>query len=170
MLPEPEDCPAGGSQYPGLCAIAGCVAFEFRQPVVVVDAGSAAVLRAAVPEAPVDENGDAALGKDNVWADEPAFHSDRMVLEKAVTPPMQSRADHGFGLGVAPPDGGHIAGATRRRDVALGLGVLRRANVVRLAHADTVRRQGFDEPSAPAIMFISNVCSSDGRGMRWPAN
>jgi hypothetical protein len=43
------------------------------------------VLGAAVPEAAVDEDGDAALGEHDVRTDELASHPDWVVLAEAVT-------------------------------------------------------------------------------------
>ena len=66
MFPEAEDQPACFGQLGFDFGIALPVASELGKPVSAVAAGFTAVPRAAVPEAPVDENGKTLRAKDKV--------------------------------------------------------------------------------------------------------
>ena len=110
------------------------------------------MLWAAVPEASVDKYGNAPLGERDVWTHELAVDSDSQVFAKPVAHSVQPGTEHGLGLCVASPDGGHVAGTARRCDVGLDLGRLRRVDVLRVPHADTVRLEGFDDPCEPAVV------------------
>ena len=66
VFPDAEDGPAFLAEEFFGGAVAGDVALDFFEPVFLVGGGHAAVLRAAVPEAAVDENGEALFGEDEV--------------------------------------------------------------------------------------------------------
>lgn len=66
MLPDSDYCPPFGLKHPCVARVAFDVALEFWSPVRRVDSRGGSVSWAAVPEAPVDENGDAPTGEHDV--------------------------------------------------------------------------------------------------------
>ena len=68
MLPEPHNNPSGALERVGLLAVARGVPRQLRRPVLTIDTRLPTVFGAAMPEAAVDEDGDALSGECNVWA------------------------------------------------------------------------------------------------------
>jgi len=66
MLPDPDHPPAHQSEFSTHPAVAGDVVVDFIVPVLSIGRRSSAVLRAAVPETAINENGDSRLDKDDV--------------------------------------------------------------------------------------------------------
>jgi hypothetical protein len=80
MLPNPHDFPTGGFERLVIPSIPGYVAFKLGGPIVGVCPRGHPVDRAAMPEAAVDEHGDALGREDDVG---PAADTWRpAVLEK----------------------------------------------------------------------------------------
>jgi hypothetical protein len=115
MLPDPKHDPPGLSKRAVHALIAGNVALKLWRPIGAVDPGDIAVIRAAVPEAPIDEDGDPTLGEDDVWS-----NSDPVCLkEKVGTKPeaacMQLGPELHLGAGVAATVGAHHRSGCRAR-------------------------------------------------------
>lgn len=68
VFPESKYGPAGGLKCRCLRAVTLGVSFELGGPVFLVHPGLSAMLGAAVPEASIDEHGNAPLGERNVGA------------------------------------------------------------------------------------------------------
>jgi len=66
VLPQPDDGPACGAEGAFDIVVALSVAAEFGEPVCAVAARLAAVLRATMPEAAVNEDGEALAPKDEI--------------------------------------------------------------------------------------------------------
>jgi hypothetical protein len=81
VLPEPQHGPASRLQRFRVEIIARTIARDLWSPIVAVaDVGSAAVLRAPVPEAAVAEDRDASAREHDVRADRPhALQPDRQI-------------------------------------------------------------------------------------------
>src|SRR5688572_5751010 len=71
VLPHADDLPASASQHVVNLAIPISVPAQLRHPVVTVGLRDHLVLRAVVPEAAVDEDGDSGAGEDDVGAYRP---------------------------------------------------------------------------------------------------
>lgn len=66
MFPDAEDAPAAFAEFPVYTAVAGFVGSELLLPERPIIPWRIAVLRAAVPKAPVHKDGDALLGENEV--------------------------------------------------------------------------------------------------------
>src|SRR6202050_857045 len=109
VLPEPDHGPAGQDQRRVVDPVTLEFLGQFRAPVPFVPPRLAAVLRASVPEASVDEYRDLARGERDVRPDAPAgVQVQPVVLAVAITEPVQGTAQRQFGLGVRPPVGPHV--------------------------------------------------------------
>jgi hypothetical protein len=60
VLPNAHDIPSGTPEFAGNRAVAGAIANDLCIPVSAIGSGAAVTARAAVPEAPIDEDGQAA--------------------------------------------------------------------------------------------------------------
>lgn len=89
MLPDADHLPATRRQRVIDSAITGDIAFQLGAPVGAVGAGNVAVRWAAVPEAPVYENGKVDAGEDDVGTHEPTGYANGEVDPKAQPAPMQ---------------------------------------------------------------------------------
>ena len=70
MLPQPDDGPTCGAEGAFDNVVALSVAAKFGEPVCAVAARLAAVFRAAVPEAAVNEYGETCVAKGEIGAAE----------------------------------------------------------------------------------------------------
>src|SRR5580692_13001245 len=100
VLPEPDHRPAGLRERLVGGAVTLDVPGQLRRPVPVIVLRLAAVVRAGVPEAAVDEHGDLAAGKRDVRADPAQRQVEPEVLAVAVAPGVQRGAQRQFRLGV----------------------------------------------------------------------
>lgn len=85
------------------------VSIEFRPPVRAVGPRSGAVRGTTVPEAPVDEHGNALPREDDVWPDKPGRSTDREVLPKPQPKSVKLASHRDLRLGISPPRGSHPA-------------------------------------------------------------
>jgi sugar (pentulose or hexulose) kinase len=67
MAPKTDDCPTGIFETPALFSVTLDVPRELRSPVAGVCGGAAAALRAAMPEATVNEHCDLPPAEREVW-------------------------------------------------------------------------------------------------------
>ena len=93
--------------------VALAVAADLRRPVVAVARRHPAVLRAAVPEAAVDEHRDAAAREHDVGLRPPAGRDDHVVLAEAQPARVQRAAERDLGRGVGAPVALHRAAYRR---------------------------------------------------------
>lgn len=116
VLPDTHDSPTRAHQSFIGCLVTLDVAAQLRRPVPLVRRRLPAVLRANVPEAPVDENGDF-LGRENdVWADPHPFGQvEAEVLPVAISEAVQRAAQRDFRFRVGPPVRAHVARPPRAR-------------------------------------------------------
>jgi len=113
VFPDADDFPACGRQRGIGDTVTLNVPAQLRIPVPDVDGRLAAMLRAAVPEAAVDEHSDPASGERDIGPDPiPARKVQAIVLAVAVAPAVQSTAQRKLGLGVGAPIGAHVGRAT----------------------------------------------------------
>lgn len=110
VLPETNDAPPGRFQFYGLPSVSGHVRSQSLAPVLGPGAGADVVLRAAVPEAAIDEDRDARAGEQEVRAPD-----GRPFVGLGLDPACsKSIAEAKLGSGVAAPDAGHLLGAGQR--------------------------------------------------------
>lgn len=83
VLPRADDMPAGGAESAVDAPITRGVAFELRAPIADVATGCIAVLRAAVPEAAINEDGDPPAREDDVRPNRDIRRADGVVHSKA---------------------------------------------------------------------------------------
>jgi hypothetical protein len=91
VFEKPEDTPPGGFEGLVVGPVALDVPRELRRPIVAVRARRLPVLRAPVPEAPIDEYGDAHSGENDVRSDPPMTDWDAKIFPKTKTEPMKLR-------------------------------------------------------------------------------
>jgi hypothetical protein len=91
MLPNPDDLPSGLGKGIVVVAVASDVAIELLGPVVGVCARRGPVLRAPMPEAPVNEHRDSLAWEYDVSSAAKSLQRS-MVLPKPEPPLMQLRA------------------------------------------------------------------------------
>ena len=113
MLPDAEDTPAEGAEGAGDEAVAGAVGGDLLPPEGGVRLRRRGVQRAAVPEATVDEDGEAVCPEDKV-----GFHAEGLQLQPFAFPPERGSS--------APA--GEAVGAEERDEAQLGGGVAVRAD------------------------------------------
>jgi hypothetical protein len=89
VLPRAYHHPAIGLERLRIALISGDRLIELRYPVVSVSRRHVPVLRTAVPEAPVDENGDSDAGKDNIRTHRATGEGDPIVDPEAQSGAMQ---------------------------------------------------------------------------------
>jgi hypothetical protein len=114
MLPEAHHKPPRLIEGPVRLPVAFQVASKFGTPVRGIGTRWLEVLRAHVPEAPVDEDGDAGSGEDQIWTDLIFRDDDSFVDSVAKAGGVQDRSDPSLGSGVPPPNGCHVPRPTRR--------------------------------------------------------
>ena len=130
MFPDAEDGPAFLAEEFFGGAVAVDVALDFFEPIFLVGGGHAAVFGAAVPEAAVDEDGEALFGEDEI----------RTARNGGVAAPAfeargaEERDEDEFGGFVSTgTNGGHDAGAFGFGDcVGHGTSMRRFGNVWRI--------------------------------------
>ncbi len=98
VLPKPEDPPSLLTQLCGYGPVAGLVSRDLATPVLCVRFREPQTIRATVPEAPIHENGDARISKDEVWT---AEHFRRVENPTRHTGPDEIRAKPAFSGTVA---------------------------------------------------------------------
>lgn len=104
VLPHPNDGPSFGREHSVSLSVPPNVPRELRLPVRPIDPWCVRVIRAAVPEAPVDEYNDPGARERNIRADQPsARRSDRVVAAIAQARSMQRRAQRELRPRVALP-------------------------------------------------------------------
>jgi hypothetical protein len=113
VLPRSDNFPARGAERALDSTVPGEVSLELRDPVVRVAARNVAVLRAAVPEAAVNEHGDAPAAEDDVRPHLKTVESEWIVDTEAQPPGVKRPTDGPLGLGVAPWVAGHPLGDGR---------------------------------------------------------
>src|SRR6266542_3016705 len=79
---------------------------SFGHPVMAVDPRRAAVLRAAMPEAPVDDHGHPPAGKDDIRPHTYAGDVDAVILVEAIAAGVQQGADLSLGAVFTRPVAG----------------------------------------------------------------
>ncbi|VXB45684.1 hypothetical protein NOCARDAX2BIS_220172 [Nocardioides sp. AX2bis] len=90
------------------------VAGQLQLPIGRVLLGCIAMQGTAMPEAPVNEHGNARASEHDVWARLDSVQHDPEVLTEAPTADMQRRSQCKLGLGVRATDRSHDARAARR--------------------------------------------------------
>jgi hypothetical protein len=104
MLPNPEDTPPSPAQAIGLPVVSLLVLLELGQPVSRVRLRECLVLRAAVPEATIDEDSHLRTGEDDVRS-----HALHTAMEtEAKTLGMKRRAKGALRGGVLPLHPAHV--------------------------------------------------------------
>ena len=83
MLPHPDDAPFGNPERSGNPLVALAIPPDLGFPVGAVARWHPAVRRTPVPEAAVDEDGDAAAGEDDIGLCPSAIGPNDEVLAKA---------------------------------------------------------------------------------------
>ena len=111
VLPCPDDDPSRLSETSLGPAVAIDVGIELGAPPVGVRPRGDGVFAAAVPEAPVDEHGDASSGEGDVGPAGDGCHVDAV----AETAAMQLATERQFGLGPGRPKLRHEAADRRTR-------------------------------------------------------
>lgn len=89
MFPDANYLPAGASEKGVINPVSFNIAQEFGRPVARVDLRLTSVLRAAMPEAAIDENCYASSSKDNVGSYSARADAEEQILAEPVTGPMQ---------------------------------------------------------------------------------
>ena len=102
VLPGAHDPPACRRKRLVYCPIALYVAGEFGRPVVGIGTRRVAVLRAAVPKAPVDEDCQAGAGEDDIRTHKSLRRADRIVDAVAEARVMEHAAQRHLGASVTP--------------------------------------------------------------------
>ena len=102
VLPDAENPPPLGLGHGGRLRVALTILRQLRLPVVGVRDRDRPVLGAPVPEAPVDENGQAPPGEDDVRP-APLIAPRREIDAVPVAARVQKPADRHLGLGVPAP-------------------------------------------------------------------
>lgn len=82
---------------------------QLGSPVLDVGLWRPAVIGAAMPEAPIDEDRDFALGEGDVWANQPPVGPNRVVLAEPQPLGMDCAAKQPFRRRIRPTYGSHIA-------------------------------------------------------------
>lgn len=114
VFPSAHNDPPKGMELLVGVAIPCDVAIQLGSPVRRVGARIGSVLRAPVPEAPVDEDGELMSSEHDVRLSPPtARQPDREPRTEASSTPVKDRTHGYLGRGVAPCVGAH--GRTRRR-------------------------------------------------------
>ena len=109
VFPDADDSPAQSLEFGVDPLVAGHVAVDFLVPVGAVGCGSSAVLGAAVPEAAVDEDGDARLDEDDV-----GFAGELFAEAVSEASLVEGAAEAQFARGVGAFDTPHGFRALRR--------------------------------------------------------
>ena len=109
VLPDAENPPPLGLGHGGRLRVALTILHQLRLPVVGVRDRDRPVLGAPVPEAPVDENGQAPPGEDDVRP-APLIAPRREIDAVPVAARVQEPADRHLGLGVPAPVRPHRPG------------------------------------------------------------
>ena len=89
MFPDAEDAPAEGAEGAGDEAVAGAVAGNFFAPELGILLGLGGVERAAVPEAAVDEDGEAVGPEDEVGFHAEGLQPRPFAFPRSVAPRRQ---------------------------------------------------------------------------------
>lgn len=90
MGPRPKDAPTSIAQRFVDCSIALSVGRQLRPPILPIGAGQRAMVGTAMPEAAVDEDGDARLREDYIGSYGSGGQADREVLPKPKAEAVQS--------------------------------------------------------------------------------
>jgi len=122
VLPHPDYPPARSCQG-GVDRLVACdVTGELRVPVVGVCSRDVAVLRAAMPEAPVDKDSKASAGEDNVWANEAPRDAEGKIDAEAQAAAMEFGAEGQLGSAIAPQVTPHALAHLGARGLWIGKG------------------------------------------------
>ncbi len=98
-------------------------------------------------------------GERNVGTYDLSVNSDRKIFAEPVPEAVQQGTKGCFGFRVPSADSGHVPRPPGRCDVDLGLRYTRRADIVRVSHADKVRLQRLTSQMTAGSVTISNVRS-----------
>lgn len=111
MFPQTDDAPPGVVQGRVRGAVAFDVAAEFGGPVPLIRCGLAAMFRAGVPKAAIDEDGNLPAGEDDVGTDAGTAGKVEPVIFAIPKPKcMQRTAEGDLRLGVRTAVSPHVAG------------------------------------------------------------
>lgn len=110
VFPYTDDLPSGSPQEPGLATVPVPIRGQLGQPVRPVGLGLAAVPRAPVPEAAIDEYRHAAGAMDDVCVDP----FDPAIDAESQTSRMQGGAERPFRAGIPAMDPSHDLGTSER--------------------------------------------------------
>ena len=122
VLPRPNHRPARCAKGVVDAFVASPIASQLRVPVAAIRPRSSAVLGTAMPEAAVDEHGEAGAGKHDVWAHAYRASVDRQVDSVSEAAPMEYGSEEEFRFRVAAAIAAHDCGgcsAARVRVVTL---------------------------------------------------
>lgn len=89
VRPKAKHVPVGISQRLIDCSIALPVGCQLCLPILPVGAGQRAMVGTAMPEAAVDEDGDARLREDDIGSHRSGGETDREVLSKSKAEPVE---------------------------------------------------------------------------------
>jgi hypothetical protein len=122
VLPHPEYLPATGRQSGVDRFVARYVPRELWAPVIGVSAWDVAVLGTAMPEAPVDEDGKASPGEDNVGTNKAPRGAEGKIDAEAQAAAMELRAEAQLSAAVSPPVSAHARAHLGASGLRIGQG------------------------------------------------
>jgi hypothetical protein len=89
VLEEPQYFPSIPLQSRVVLPIALDVPRELGRPIATIRLRNLTMIRAAVPETSVDEDGNFGAGEGHIWPDAPAVEPEQQVLPKTESTPMK---------------------------------------------------------------------------------